>query len=168
MLGFMGGVIPVETGEIRHVSEAVREVLERGGVVVAEDDPQVVLIGTGSEVSLVVDAHEALADLFAYSLASRVAAAGGQAKEPAFAVHRLVQEFTQKGKRPIVHQHRAFQFGARQLQCRRLQVAGQLPGLRRSETPGAIGDATERRQRHLRPEHGNCHRDVQRRDFGSE
>ena len=42
------------------------------------------------------DAHEALADLFAYSLASRVAAADGQAEAPAFAIHRLVQEFTQQ------------------------------------------------------------------------
>jgi 1-acyl-sn-glycerol-3-phosphate acyltransferase len=33
MLELMGGVIPVESGEIRHLSEAVREVLERGGVV---------------------------------------------------------------------------------------------------------------------------------------
>jgi 1-acyl-sn-glycerol-3-phosphate acyltransferase len=33
VLRFMGGVIPVESGEIRHVSEAVGEVLARGGVV---------------------------------------------------------------------------------------------------------------------------------------
>lgn len=32
VLGFMGGIIPVESGEIRHVSAAVRVVLERGGV----------------------------------------------------------------------------------------------------------------------------------------
>jgi len=43
------------------------------------------------------DAREALADLFAYSLASPVAAADRRATEPAFAVHRLVQDFTQRG-----------------------------------------------------------------------
>jgi len=43
------------------------------------------------------DAHEALADLFAYSLASRVAATDGRAREPGFAIHRLVQDFTRRG-----------------------------------------------------------------------
>jgi 1-acyl-sn-glycerol-3-phosphate acyltransferase len=33
VLRFMGGVIPVESGELAHVSEAVRGVLVRGGVV---------------------------------------------------------------------------------------------------------------------------------------
>jgi 1-acyl-sn-glycerol-3-phosphate acyltransferase len=32
-LDFMGGIIPVESGEIRQLSEAVRGVLERGGVI---------------------------------------------------------------------------------------------------------------------------------------
>lgn len=33
VLGFSGGAIPVESGEIRHVSDAVQDVLRRGGVV---------------------------------------------------------------------------------------------------------------------------------------
>ena len=32
VLGFMGGIIPVDSGEIRHLSVAVRGVLEHGGV----------------------------------------------------------------------------------------------------------------------------------------
>lgn len=40
------------------------------------------------------DAHGALADLFAYSLASHVDALDGKAAEAGFAVHRLVQDFT--------------------------------------------------------------------------
>jgi tetratricopeptide (TPR) repeat protein len=40
------------------------------------------------------DVHEALADLFSYSLATRVAVTEGQGGEHGFAVHRLVQEFT--------------------------------------------------------------------------
>jgi len=32
-LAFMGGVIPVESGELRHLSEAVRETVARGGAV---------------------------------------------------------------------------------------------------------------------------------------
>ncbi len=43
------------------------------------------------------DAREALADLFAYSLAAPGKAADGGTQEPSFAVHRLVQEFTQRG-----------------------------------------------------------------------
>jgi len=43
------------------------------------------------------DAREALADLFAYSLAAPGNAPDGGTQEPAFAVHRLVQEFTQRG-----------------------------------------------------------------------
>jgi tetratricopeptide (TPR) repeat protein len=42
------------------------------------------------------DARDALADLFAYSLVSRVEAVEGRAGEPAFAIHRLVQEFTRR------------------------------------------------------------------------
>jgi tetratricopeptide (TPR) repeat protein len=42
------------------------------------------------------DAPEALADLFAYSLASPVAVADRRATEPAFAVHRLLQDFVQR------------------------------------------------------------------------
>jgi len=32
VLDYMGGVIPVDSGEVRHLAAAVREVLERGGV----------------------------------------------------------------------------------------------------------------------------------------
>src|SRR5262249_10197402 len=38
------------------------------------------------------DAHDALADLFAYSLATRLV----ESKEPSFSIHRLVQEFTRE------------------------------------------------------------------------
>jgi tetratricopeptide (TPR) repeat protein len=42
------------------------------------------------------DARDARADLFAYSLAARVTAAEGRSGGPAFAIHRLVQEFTRR------------------------------------------------------------------------
>jgi tetratricopeptide (TPR) repeat protein len=43
------------------------------------------------------DSREALADLYAYSLASPAEAVDGQMAGPAFVVHRLVQDFTQRG-----------------------------------------------------------------------
>jgi tetratricopeptide (TPR) repeat protein len=43
------------------------------------------------------DAREALADLFAYSLASSADATESEPREPGFAVHRLVQDFTRRG-----------------------------------------------------------------------
>jgi tetratricopeptide (TPR) repeat protein len=48
------------------------------------------------DASASFDAYEALADLDAYSLVTR-SKAEDSAKEPAFAVHRLVQDFTRRG-----------------------------------------------------------------------
>jgi hypothetical protein len=49
------------------------------------------------------DAHDALADLFAYSLASQVDTSDAKAPGAGFAVHRLVQDFTKRG---MLEEHR--------------------------------------------------------------
>ncbi len=82
---------------VEQLTPAGRRLLERLAFFAAEPVPDSLLELAAPGDDTDFDAHDALADLFAYSLAARVAAADGRAKEPAFAIHRLVQDFTQRG-----------------------------------------------------------------------
>jgi tetratricopeptide (TPR) repeat protein len=82
---------------VEQLTPAGRRLLERLAFFAPEPVPERLLDVVAPRDEGDFDAHDALADLFAYSLASRVAAADGQAKEAAFAVHRLVQDFAQRG-----------------------------------------------------------------------
>jgi Tetratricopeptide repeat len=88
---------------VEQLKPAGRRLLERIAFLAPEPVPEGLLNVAAPGDDADFDAHDALADLFAYSLASRVAAADGRTKEPAFAVHRLVQEFTQRGLEEAKH-----------------------------------------------------------------
>jgi hypothetical protein len=89
---------------VAQLTPAGRRLLERLAFLAPEPVPERLLDlaapGNGADF----DAHDALADLFAYSLASPVAVAEGGV-EPSFAIHRLVQEFTLRGLEATNHRH---------------------------------------------------------------
>jgi tetratricopeptide (TPR) repeat protein len=88
---------------VEQLTAAGRRLLERLAFFAPEPAPESLLDVAAPGDGADFDAREALADLFAYSLASPVAAADGQANVPAFAVHRLVQDFTQRGLEEAQH-----------------------------------------------------------------
>jgi tetratricopeptide (TPR) repeat protein len=88
---------------VEQLTPAGRSLLERLAFFAPEPVPESLLDVAAPGNGADFDAREALADLFSYSLAAPVAAAGGQAAAPAFAIHRLVQEFTQRGLEEAQH-----------------------------------------------------------------
>jgi len=62
----------------------------------AEEAPEALSRSTRATPAI-SDAHEALADLYAYSLASPAEVSDGKTTTAGFSVHRLVQDFTRRG-----------------------------------------------------------------------
>jgi tetratricopeptide (TPR) repeat protein len=82
---------------IEKLTPAGRRLLELCAFLAAEPIPDFLLDVKAPEEPADFDAHEVCGDLFTYSLAMQVEAGDGQKKRPAFAVHRLVQDFTRRG-----------------------------------------------------------------------
>ncbi|MGC2220875.1 MAG: tetratricopeptide repeat protein [Methylocella sp.] len=97
------GLAATWAASVEQLTPAGRRLLERLAVFAPALVPESLLDVATPGDDADFDAHDALADLFAYSLASRVAAADGRAAAPAFAVHRLVQDFTQRGLEAAKH-----------------------------------------------------------------
>jgi tetratricopeptide (TPR) repeat protein len=88
------GLAATWAASVEQLTPAGRRLLERLAYFAPEPVPETLLDVAAPGGDADFDAHEALADLFAHSLTARIAAAAG---EPTFAIHRLVQDFTQRG-----------------------------------------------------------------------
>ena len=85
---------------VEQLTPAGRRLLERLAFLAPEPVPEGLLDVPAPGDGADFEAHDALADLFAYSLAAPVAAADGRT---GFAVHCLVQEFTERGLEAAKH-----------------------------------------------------------------